>query len=91
MTWADSAVVLTDFVPEAIHNQVAIKLLVSGFLTGHKCYVYLFLHQILYLYLISPMQAVRHFNILLTEACVMHEAGSIHFIWSTYYYFSFGY
>ena len=42
MTWADSAAVWTDFVPEAIHNQVAIKLLVSGLLTGHKCYVYLF-------------------------------------------------
>ena len=42
MTWADSAAVRTDFVPEAIHNQVAIKLLVSGLLTGHICYVYLF-------------------------------------------------
>ena len=27
MTWADIAVVLTDFVPEDIHNQVAITLL----------------------------------------------------------------
>ena len=42
MTWADSAAVRTDFVPEAIHNQAAIKLLVSGLLTGHICYVYLF-------------------------------------------------
>ena len=33
------------FVPEAIHNQVAIKLLVSGLLTGHICCVYLFLHH----------------------------------------------
>ena len=33
------------FVPEAIHNQIAIKLLVSGLLTGHVCYVYLFLHH----------------------------------------------
>ena len=45
MSWADSAAVWTDFVPEAIHNQVAIKLLVSGLLTEHICYVYLFLHH----------------------------------------------
>ena len=42
MTWADGAVVWTDFVPEDIHNQVAIKLLVSGLLTRHICYVHLF-------------------------------------------------
>ena len=34
MTVDDSATVRSDFVPEAIHNQVAFKLLVSGFLTG---------------------------------------------------------
>ena len=45
MTLADSAAVWTDFIPEAIHNQVAIKLLVSGLLTGHICYVRLFLHH----------------------------------------------
>ena len=45
MSWADSAAVWTDFVPEAIHNQIAIKLLVSGILTGYICYVYLFLHH----------------------------------------------
>ena len=33
------------FVPEAIHNQLAIKLLVSGLSTGHICYVCLFLHR----------------------------------------------
>ena len=44
MSWADSAAVWTDFVPEAIHNQVAIKLLVSGILTGYICYD-LFLHH----------------------------------------------
>ena len=46
MSWVDSAAV----VPEAIHNQVAIKLLVSGLLTGHICYVYLFLHKRSYIY-----------------------------------------
>ena len=45
MSWAVSAAVWTDFVPEAIHNQVAIKLLVSGLLIGHICYVYLFSHR----------------------------------------------
>ena len=39
MTWADGAAVWTYFVLEAIHNQVAIKLLVSGLLTGHMCSV----------------------------------------------------
>ena len=42
MTWADGAAVWTDFVPEAIHNQVANKLLVSGLLTRHTCSAYLF-------------------------------------------------
>ena len=45
MSMADSAAVWTYFVPEAIHNQVAIKLLVSGLLTGHICSEYLFLHH----------------------------------------------
>ena len=45
MSWADSAAVWTDFVPVAIHNQVAMKLLVSGLVTVHICFVYLFLHQ----------------------------------------------
>ena len=36
MSWSDSAALWTDFFPEAIHNQVAIKLLVSGLLTGHN-------------------------------------------------------
>ena len=35
MTLADNAAVWTDFVPEAIHNPVAIKVLLLGFLTGH--------------------------------------------------------
>ena len=34
MTGEDSAAVWTDFLPEAIHNLVAIKLLVPGLLTG---------------------------------------------------------
>ena len=67
---------------EAIHNQVASKLLVSGLLTGHICYVYLFFtsSQILYLYLISSVQVVCHFTILLTEAGVLHEAGYVDYI-----------
>ena len=36
LTGEDSAAVWTDFVPEAIHNPVAIKLLVSGFMTRHN-------------------------------------------------------
>ena len=44
MSGEDSAVVWIDFVPEAIHNPIAIKLLVSDLLTGHICYVRLFLH-----------------------------------------------
>ena len=35
----------TDFVPEAIHNPVAIKLLVSGLLTWRIYCVHLFLHH----------------------------------------------
>ena len=35
----------TDFVPEAIHNPVAIKLLVLRLLTSHMYYVRLFLHR----------------------------------------------
>ena len=42
MTGEDSAAVWTYFVPAAIHNPVAIQLLVSGLLTGHTCYVRLF-------------------------------------------------
>ena len=47
MTGEDNAAVWTDFVPEAFHNPVAtcIKLLVSGLLTGHVCYVHVFLHH----------------------------------------------
>ena len=45
MSWADSAAVWTYFVPKAIHNQVVIKLPVSVLLTGHICYVYLFLNH----------------------------------------------
>ena len=37
MTGEDSAAVWIDFVPEAIHNPVAIKLLVSVLLTRHIC------------------------------------------------------
>ena len=33
--------------------------------------------QILYLYLISSVQIVCHFNILLKEAGVMHDAGYV--------------
>ena len=46
MTGEDSSAVWTDFVPYAIHNPVAIKLLVSGLLTRHLCHVHLFLHHI---------------------------------------------
>ena len=52
MSWVESAAVWADFVPEAIRNQVAIKLLVSGLLTGHICYVYLF-YTITYFIFIS--------------------------------------
>ena len=45
MTWADSTVVWTDFVPGDIHNKVAIKLMVSVLLTGHICNVRLFSHH----------------------------------------------
>ena len=52
MSLADSSVVWTYFVPEAIHNQLAIKLLMSGLLTGHICYVYMFSHYYrLYIYM----------------------------------------
>ena len=84
MSLADSAAVWTDFVPEAFHNQVAIKLLVSGLLTGHILCISLFTSlQILYLYLISSVHVVCLFNILLTEAGVMYEAEYVYFIWST--------
>ena len=42
MTGEDSVALWTDFVPKAIHNPVAFKLLVSGLLTRHICYVHLF-------------------------------------------------
>ena len=45
MTWADSTVVWTYFVPGDIHKKVAIKLLVSVLLTEHKCNVRLFSHH----------------------------------------------
>ena len=45
MTWADSTVVWTVFVPGDIHNKVAIKLMVSVLLTGHICNVRLFSHH----------------------------------------------
>ena len=79
------------FVPEAILNQVAIKLLGSGLLTGHNmlCLSDFTSLHILYLYLISSVQIICHFNILLTEAGVMHEAGYVYSIWSTLYPFSF--
>ena len=32
-----------------------------------------------------------HFNIKLTEVDVMHEAGHVYSIWSTWYQFPFGY
>ena len=51
MSWADSAAVWTDFVPEAIHNQVAIELLVSGLLTRHICSVYLILYHYGYIFI----------------------------------------
>ena len=82
MSSANSAAVWTDFVPEAIHYQVAMKLLVLGLLTGRICFVYLFLHHNIF-YLISSVQVVCHFNILLTEAGVMHEAEYVYSIWST--------
>ena len=80
-----SAAGLTDFVPKAIHNPVAIKLLVSGLLTGHICYVHLFFYTLTYfvfVFLLVPCKSC-HFNILLTEAGVMHEAGYVYFIRST--------
>ena len=45
MTGEDSAAVWTDFIADAIHNPVAIKLLMSDLLTGYICYVPLFLHH----------------------------------------------
>ena len=45
MTGEDSAAVWTYFVPEVIHYPVAIKLLVSGLMTRHICYVHLFIHH----------------------------------------------
>ena len=53
-----------------VYNPVAIKLLVSGRLTGHIGCVYLCFYIItdfIYLYLISSVQVVCHFNILLTS------------------------
>ena len=38
MPWVDSAAVWTDFVPEAIHNQAAIKLLVSDIYVMYICF-----------------------------------------------------
>ena len=55
------------FVPEAIHNQVAIiiKLLVSGLLTGRICYVYLFLHHNrVYIYILLDLVPCKSFVIL---------------------------
>ena len=63
MTWADSAAVRTYFVPEAILNQLAIKLLVSGLLTGHIGYVYLFLHHNIFYSYISLVPC-KSFDIL---------------------------
>ena len=66
-----SASVWTDFVPEAIHNSVAIKLLVSGLLTGHICYVHLFLHHnrfCIYI-LISSVQVLTFYNLIDRGGC----------------------
>ena len=60
MPWADSAAVCTHLVPDAIYNPVAIKLLVSGLLTGHTCYVHLFYIMTDFVfYLISSMYVIH--------------------------------
>ena len=43
----------------------------------------------LHLYLISFVQIICHFNILLTEASVIHEAGYVYSIWSTTSHFGY--
>ena len=66
ITWANKRCGVGRTVPEAIHNQVAIKLLVSGLLTWRiLCYVYLFVTywQVLYLNDFCSVKVICHFNI----------------------------
>ena len=77
----------TDFVPEAIHNPVAIMLLVSGLLTWRIYYVHMYIcfyiiTDFVFIFQLVPCKSL-HFNNLLTEAGVMHEAGYVDSIWST--------
>ena len=82
MTGEESTAVWAVFVPEGIHNPVAI--LVSGLSTGHICYVRLFLHHNIFcIYILLVQCKFCHFYNLLTETGVMHEAGYIYSIWST--------
>ena len=39
----------------------------------------------------ASVLVICHFNIKLTEAGVVHEAGYVNSIWNTKYHFSFGY
>ena len=72
----------TDFVPEAIHNPVAIKLLVSG-LDVYIMYIcFYIITDFIFIFELVPCKSC-HFNNLLTEAVVMHEAGYVDSIWST--------
>ena len=80
----DGAAVWTDFVPEVIHNPVAIKLLVSGlFLDIYVMYFcfYIITDFVFIFYLVLCKSC--YFNILLTKAGVMHEAGYVYALWST--------
>ena len=58
MTGEDSAAMWTDC-PRAIHNPVAIKLLVSGLLTRHMLYTSVLHHNRVFIYiLISSVQVL---------------------------------
>ena len=52
----------TDFVPEAIHNPVATKLLVSGLLTRFIYCVRLFLHRYICLFVFNVPSTARSFR-----------------------------
>ena len=54
-------------------------------------YVCVYIITDLFFYLNSSVQVICHFNILLTEAGGMHEAGYVYSICSTKYHFSIGY
>ena len=70
-------------VPNIIHKPVVIKLLVFG-LEIYIMYIYFTSLHVLYLYRFSFVLVICHININLTEAGVMHEAGYVYYIWTTY-------